>query len=197
MTAGYGHDCDDAGVIDAVTVRVMMPSEYAEMRGVAVEAFDGDDHIGVLIDELRASWCWDDDLSFVAVHDDAVVAQVLYTRALLDAPERLEPVLVLSPVGVRPDLQRRGIGTRLITESLDALTGRPEALVFLEGSPTLYPKLGFSPAVAAGFAPPSDRIPEPAFQFFSLHDSAARLTGRLVYPDPFWRTDSVGLRDDG
>ncbi|MEM1335703.1 MAG: N-acetyltransferase, partial [Actinomycetota bacterium] len=157
--------------------------------------FDGDAHIGRLLDELRNSWCWDDELSFVAVHDDELVGQVLYTQAWLDDPERLEPVLVLSPVGVRPDLQRQGVGSRLIRESLATLAERPDWLVFLEGSPAYYPRLGFRPAVDLGFEKPSVRIPDAAFQVTSLRAGGAAVTGRLIYPDAFWRTDSVGLRE--
>jgi predicted N-acetyltransferase YhbS len=40
------------------------------------------------------------ELCFVAEQDEQLVGQVLYTRALLDAPQRLISVLVLSPIGV-------------------------------------------------------------------------------------------------
>lgn len=175
----------------------MQPEEFQSMRAIAVAAFDGDEHIGVLLDVLQSSWCWHDDLSFVAERAGEIVGQVLYTNAILDAPEQLESALVLSPVGIRPDLQRQGIGSRLITESLRSLANRPEALVFLEGSPAYYPRLGFVPAGPAGFDKPSDRIPDAAFQMIALNDRASQLSGRLVYPDAFWRTDSVGLRDGG
>lgn len=177
-------------------IRLMRPDEFADTRELSIASFDGDQHIGTLLDELRSSWCWGDDLSFVADRDGELLGHVLCTQALLDAPKQLEPVLVLSPVGVRPDLQRTGIGSRLITESLRSLRSRPEALVFLEGSPSYYPRVGFIPAITAGFKKPSDRIPDAAFQVASLNDRATSLTGRLIYPDPFWRTDSVGLRED-
>ena len=60
---------------------------------------------------------------------------MLYTHAILDAPGRQVDVLVLSPIGVRPDLQRAGIGSALIRTTLPILAGRTEPLVFLEGSP--------------------------------------------------------------
>lgn len=172
----------------------MRPSEYDDMRSLSVAAFGGDEDIGSLLDALRSSWCWEDELAFVAVQGDELVGQVLFTKAFVDDPERLVEVLVLSPVGIRPDLQRQGIGSQLITEALTALADRSEKLVFLEGSPKYYPRLGFLQAVDSGFLRPSERIPDAAFQFISLDGSTPSVTGRLVYADAFWRTDSVGLR---
>lgn len=164
------------------------------MRALSVRAFGDDESIGTLLDALSASWAWEDELSFVAVEGDRLVGQVLFTRAIVDAPERLVDVLVLSPVGVEPDRQGVGIGSAMIRSALDALSARPESHVFLEGSPAYYPRFGFRPGGDVGFVKPSDRIPDPAFMVRPLRPDAPALTGRLVYPDAFWRTDSVGLR---
>ena len=179
---------------DGVTVRVMRPDEYAAVRALSIAAFGGDESIGSLLDALHESWAWTDELSFIAVLDGALVGHVLYTKALLDAPERLVGVLVLSPIGVRPDLQRTGIGAALMTSSLVALSSRPEPLVFLEGHPSYYPRFGFRSASSLGFIAPSTRIPDAAFMVHPLAAHEPWMRGALVYPDAFWRTDSVGLR---
>ena len=134
------------------------------------------------------------DLSFVASLDGDVVGHVSYSRGWLDAPSRLVEVLVLSPLSVRPDVRRRGVGSQLVTDSLAGLAERPEPLVFLEGSPAYYRRSGFRPGAELGFTRPSVRIPEPAFQVYPLGPVEAGLTGALVYPDVFWRHDAVGLR---
>jgi putative acetyltransferase len=172
----------------------MRADELEAMRELSAVAFGDDDSIRRLIDALRASWAWDDELVFVAERGGELVGQVLYTHAILDAPERLVDVLVLSPIGVRPDLQRAGIGSALIRSTLPILAARPEPLVFLEGSPTYYPRFGFVPAGPLGFRRPSTRIPDAAFQVNPLPAYERWMTGTLVYPDAFWRTDCVGLR---
>ena len=180
--------------VDDVTVRMMAPHEFEAMRAVSVAAFGNDASIGHLLDGLRDSWAWHDELSFVAVRGDEVVAQVLYSSAIVDAPGRLVQVLVLSPVGVAPHLQRSGVGTKLITQSLAVLDARDEPLVFLEGSPSYYPRFGFRPGAELGFTAPSVRIPPPAFMVRPLPRYEPWMTGALVYPDVFWRFDAVGLR---
>lgn len=163
------------------------------MRSVSVAAFD-DESIGTLLDALRASWVWSDELCFVAEQNGEIVGQVLYTRCILDAPEKLTEVLLLSPVGIRPDLHGQGIGSQLINESLAALIDRPEPAVFLEGNPVYYARFGFVAAGDLGFRKPSLRIPDAAFQVRPQPNFDPALGGTLVYADPFWLTDSVGLR---
>lgn len=178
-----------------VSVRVMRPDEFTAMRRLSMAAFDGDAQIGALLDALHDSWAWDHDLSFVAESAGELVGHVLYTHAILDAPPRQVDVLVLAPVGVSSAVQRRGIGTQLITESLTVLATRPEPLVFLEGHPSYYPRFGFQLGADLGFTAPSTRIPRSAFMVYPLPTYEEWMTGALVYPDAFWRTDSVGLRD--
>lgn len=176
-------------------IREVRHDEFEEVRRLEVAAFGGDESIGALLDELRMSWAWVPELSFVAERNSDVCAHVLFTRAILDAPHQLVDVLVLSPVGVRPELHGQGIGTALISEALNVLVAeRSEPAVFLEGNPTYYSRFGFEPACPIGFRRPSTRIPERAFQVFRLPSFDVSLTGTLVYPDAFWRTDSVGLR---
>jgi putative acetyltransferase len=143
---------------------------------------------------MRRDHCWL-GLSFVAEPRDRpgeVVGHVAYTRAWLDAPTGPVDVLNLSPLSVSPPWQRQGVGSRLVRRTLEFLRARTEPLVFLEGDPAYYGRLGFRPAGEAGFLRPSVRIPEAGFQVHRLHPHAADVSGALVYPDVFWRHGAVG-----
>jgi putative acetyltransferase len=148
-----------------------------------------------LVNDLRSATHESDRLSLVAVEQGRLVGHVLFTPSLLDAPERLVPVQVLSPVGVHPDAQRRGIGSALVTEGLRILDERGIPAVFLEGSPDYYRRFGFEQAVPLGFRKPSLRIPDAAFQVRKLGAYEPWMTGTFVYSESFWRNDLVGLRD--
>ena len=180
-----------------VTTRRETAADLPAVRDVVGAAFGGD-QVADLLDALRESVAWL-DLSFVAEIDREVVGHVSYTRAWVDAPDRVVDVLVLSPLSVRPDVQRRGVGRALVEESLDVVRGRDEPVVFLEGDPAYYRRLGWQPATRWGFIAPSVRIPEPAFQAVLLpaYDPLdPKPHGALVYPDVFWRHDCVGLREE-
>ena len=174
------------------TFRVMRTDEFDAVRELSASAFGDDDVIRSLFTELRTSWAWEDELSFVAERDGALVGQVLFTHAFLDTARGVVDVLVLSPVGVRPDLQQQGIGTGLLEHALEVVRRRPEPLVFLEGSPRYYPRFGFRQASGLGFVAPSPRIPSVAFQVLVLPSHESWMTGNLVYPDAFWRVGAVG-----
>jgi len=176
-----------------VIVRAERASDLPETREVVAAAF-GDEPVSELLDGLRASSAWR-DLSFVAEQDGRVVGHVAFTRGWLDAPQRLVEVLVLSPLSVLPSSQGTGVGSALVRRTLELLQDRPEPLVFLEGSPSYYGRLGFRPGGPHGFTAPSTRIPPAAFQFAVLPSYQGWMTGALVYPDAFWEHDSVGLRD--
>ena len=175
-----------------LTIRAEVDEDQNEVHALVAGAF-GDPAVALLLDDLRSSPAWL-GRSFVAELDGEIVGHVAYTRAWVDDPSELVEVLVLSPLSIRPDHASKGIGTALVMESLELLGDRPEPLVFLEGDPGFYSRLGFVPAEPLGFRAPSIRIPSRAFQVRPLPGRAGRVTGALVYPDVWWRHDAVGLR---
>lgn len=180
-----------------VVIRPEQPDDLDGIRRVQAVAF-GDDGpvVADLVDALRAVRAGLPPVSLVAVEpgpEERLVGHVMLTASRLDAPPRLVDVYVLSPLGVLPEYQRQGIGTALIRHALDA--GRPAPLIFLEGSPDYYGRRGFERAGDLGFRKPSLRIPDEAFQVARMPGYEPWMTGTLVYAEPFWAHDCVGLRE--
>lgn len=179
-------------------LRFEQRNDHDAVRQLHLAAFG--DHGRVvtrLIDELRQSITPADGLSLVAEDAGEVVGHVMFTRSLLDAPRQLLDVQVLSPLAVQPQRQRQGIGSALTREGLRVLAERGVPVVFLEGDPRYYSKLGFRPGAQQGFRRPSLRIPAVAFQAMPLLAYQPWMTGTLVYSEAFWRHDAVGLRSTG
>lgn len=175
-----------------LVIRPEVPDDHDAVRSLVATAFD-DEAIARLLDDLRTSVAWL-DLSFVAELDGEVVGHVAYTRAWVDDVTEVVEVLVLSPLSISPLHTSQGIGTALVLESIEQFGERDEPLLFLEGDPGFYSRLGFVVAGPLGLRSPSSRIPARAFQVRPLPGRPGRVTGALVYPDVWWRHDAVGLR---
>lgn len=177
-------------------LREELPGDRQSVRDVHLQAF-GDHGLVVadLVDALRRTSTPAHGLSLVAELDGQVLGHVMFTRSLLDAPRRLVEVQVLSPLAVLPALHNRGIGSALVRHGLGLLAEDAVPLVFLEGDPGYYSRFGFAPGGGLGFRRPSLRIPDGAFQAIRLPQYEPWMTGTLVYADPFWRHDAIGLRD--
>jgi putative acetyltransferase len=131
----------------------------------------------------------------VAVVDGEVVGHVGVSHCWIDARRELVEACVLSPLSTSPAHQGAGIGTALVAAAVDAARRLGRPALFLEGSPAYYGRRGFEPASAYGFEAPSVRVPPPAFQVVPLVVLPEWMTGRVVYPEVWWRHDSTGLRD--
>ncbi len=175
-------------------VRLVSPADRDGVQRVVLRAF-GDEGPPILavLDHLRARE--DVRAELVAEVEGEVVGFVALSRGWLDARERLVDVLVLSPLGVLPDQQRQGIGAALLAAALRAGASLGAPLIFLEGDPGYYARLGWEAAQSYGIERPSERIPEAACQLVLLAAYESWMTGRLIYPDAWWRLDLVGLRD--
>lgn len=178
-----------------MNVRTEEVSDWAVIRKVHLAAFrDHGEVVASLVDDLRDAVAQCEGLSLVAEERGEIVGHVMFSPSLLDAPKRLVPVQVLSPIGVLPAWQNKGVGATLIGRGLEVLAERNVPLVFLEGPSTYYSRFGFQPAREQEFRKPSLRIPDAAFQVFLLPAYESWMTGTLVYSETFWRHDVVGLR---
>lgn len=178
-----------------MTVRPERPHDRATVHDLTLQAFGaGSEVVADLVEALRSCDAYVPCLSFVAEVDGEVVGHTMLTRSWLDADQELVRVLVLSPLSVLPQHQRRGVGSELVLHALAEADGHGWPAVFLEGDPAYYSRFGFERASSRGFTAPSRRIPDAAFQVVTLATHRPWMSGALVYADRFWALDCVGLR---
>ena len=118
--------------------------EPAEV-GLLKELFDCDEYLA--------------EFSIVAEQNGEVVGHVISTRAWVGDHE----LLGLGPIGVVPRLQRHGIGSALMQESVARGNAAGERGIALLGSPEYYSRFGFVPC-----GPFADYPDDPFSRFFRL-----------------------------
>jgi predicted N-acetyltransferase YhbS len=120
------------------------------------------------------------EFSVVAVLDGEVVGHVISTRGWVDRHE----LLGLGPIGVTPRLQRHGIGTALMNETVARANAAGESGIALLGSTDYYPRFGFVPATSLGVLPPEQRWGD-LFQLLPLALWPGGVHGTFRYAAPF------------
>jgi len=163
-----------------VIVRAERAEDHDAIASVVEAAFGSPDEAR-LVERFRASAGYLPELALVATDGDQVVGHVMFTLTeLVDGTS----ILMLSPLAVRPDRQRRGIGSALVRKGLRTSAERAEPLVIVEGDPHYYSRFGFVAASELGLERPYETIPEAAFQAVRLPAYVERARGRVVYPPP-------------
>lgn len=158
-------------------VRPETPADFEAIAAVVRAAFVDEPQVAHLVGAIRASDEYRPAFSLVADEDGAIVGHVMLSGLPIDGARALQ----LSPLAVRPDRQRCGIGVSLVQAALAAAAG--ERLVCVEGDPRYYSRFGFRVSTELGVERPHEGVPEWAFQAVALADDYPR--GRAKYPPAF------------
>lgn len=91
-------------------------------------------------------------LSLVAETEGDIVGHVAFSPVTVDSIERFNNY-ILAPLAVKPDYQKRHIGSQLIEQGLQQLSLIGANIVFVYGDPEYYSRFGFSVEAACQFRP--------------------------------------------
>lgn len=165
---------------DDVVIRERTAADNAAIRRLNDDAFGGK-YESRLIEDLRAAGL--DAVELVAVEDGEVVGHVLLNVLAVTLDRRTVPALALAPMAVRPDRQRRGIGSALVRAGLDLARERAWQAIIVVGHPDYYPRFGFSAALAGPLKAP---FSGDTFMTLELAPGALRgEDGLVAYPPAF------------
>jgi len=137
--------------------------------------------VAELICKLRDSETLIPELNLVAEVNGVVAGHLMLSRAAISSGHT---VALLSPLGVLPEYQRRGVGSALMTHAIDWLRKSDFPMIVVEGVPSYYPQFGFSSARAMGIDPPFP-LPEPPWMAYRLPAYKETIKGTVTYPEPF------------
>jgi putative acetyltransferase len=133
-------------------LRAVETTDHAAIRQIIDAAFEPEDVVAFL-DAMWAERCMIGE--WLAEDCTGALAYIAFSRVwVAQADDARLPAAMLTPLGVRPDRQRQGIGARLTTHALQALDASGESLFFVLGHPSYYPRFGFRPVPASSVESP-------------------------------------------
>jgi putative acetyltransferase len=172
-------------VSEGIVIRPEREADHPVIAEVVRAAFfRHPDEVALFVERIRASDQFVPALALVAEDASGVIAHVMLSWVEIEGGSRRR-ILNLTPMSVRPDRQRVGVGTRLIRDALDRAEEAGEPAVMVEGIPAYYPRFGFERASALGFVSPHPKIPDDAFMVKRLPRYSPDIAGRIVYPPTF------------
>jgi putative acetyltransferase len=167
-----------------VEIKGRTAADDAAIRQLNDDTFGGH-YESRLIEDLRAAGL--DAVELVAVENDDIVGHILFSVLATTIDRQTVPALALAPMAVRPDRQRRGIGSALVRAGLDLARDRDWRAVIVLGHKGYYPRFGFSAALARPLEAP---FSGDAFMALELAPDALRgEKGRVTYPPAFGVTN--------
>ena len=174
-----------SAVTDGVVIRTECDADHPAIADVVRSAFVGHpDEVALFVERIRASDEFVPELALVAEDSSGVIAHVMLSWVGVEGGSRTR-ILNLTPMSVRPDRQRIGVGSKLIRDALGRAEDAGEPAVMVEGIAAYYPRFGFERATALGFVSPHPKIPDEAFMVKRLAGYGPDLAGRIVYPAAF------------
>lgn len=169
---------------DTMLIRKEEPKDYEIVYSLVKEAFDSAEHSDGneqdLVKALRKGEAYIPDLSLVAEIDGKIVGHIMFTRAKIGG----NMVLVLAPLSVLPEYQRKGIGISLMKEGHKIADELGYGYSIVLGSQRYYPKAGYLPASKFGIEPPFD-VPDENFMAYRIKEDVSHIHGIVKYAKEF------------
>ena len=130
------------------SIRLEKREEYSAVEHLVREAFWNVYRPGCsehyVLHVLRDDPAFVKELDFVMERGGRLIGQNMFMRTVIDADDgRTIPVLTMGPIGITPELKRKGYGKRLLDYSLEKATALGFGAVLFEGNIDFYGKSGF------------------------------------------------------
>ena len=153
------------------TIRSEREEDYRTVENLVRESFWNVYRPGCsehyVIHVLRDDPAFVKELDFVMEQDGRLIGQNIFVKTVIEADDgRKIPVLTMGPIGIIPELKRKGYGKALLDYSLEKAEEMGFGAVLFEGNIDFYGKSGF--AYASKFGIRYHDLPEDADSSFFL-----------------------------
>ncbi len=171
-------------------IRVELEKDYEKVEAIVKKAFEEEEFSDktehILVNKLRGSGSFIKELSIVAELDGEIVGHCLFTEGKIKNKDKEFRTLVLAPLSVLPEYQRKGIGSELVNEGIKKAKKLGYESIVVLGHHHYYPKFGFERSSKYGIKA-SFEVPEEALMVLQLKENSLdEVSGTIIYAKEFF-----------
>ncbi len=180
-----------------ILIQRTQPKDFLTTENITRETFWNlfkpgcDEHL--VLHNLRKSNCYISSLDLVALSENIIAGHSIVTNAkVVDTQNKEHQVLCVGPISVLPAFQNKGIGTKLLNESIAIAKESGYSAMILFGHPDYYHRFGFVNAQNYGITTKEGLNFEP-FMVLELYPNALAAVSGKFYEDKAFETNEEEL----
>lgn len=137
------------------SIRAATEPDRDDIRAVHLRAFsEGEAQIvATLASNLLSEETSPETFSLVAEIDGKVAGHIAFSPVTVGTNKDWKGY-ILAPLGVKPEYQKRRIGSKLVAIGIEHLSTAGVNVLFVYGDPKYYGKFGFNAETASNYLPP-------------------------------------------
>lgn len=140
----------------------------------------------LVLHNLRKSKSYIKELDLVAFYSDQIVGHIISTKAkVVDSLKKEYEVLCVGPLSVLPDFQKKGIGGKLLKESIKIAKRLGFRGMILFGNPDYYQRFGFRNAKEFEITTKDYQNFEPFMALELFENALTGVKGRFIEDESF------------
>ncbi|HBZ66504.1 MAG TPA: GNAT family N-acetyltransferase [Bacteroidales bacterium] len=182
-----------------ILIQRTKPNDFLITENITRETFWNlfkpgcDEHL--VLHNLRKRNCYLPDLDMVALSKDRIIGHIITTKAnVVDTQNNEHQVLCVGPISVLPEFQKKGIGAKLLNESVIIAKELGYQGMLLFGHPDYYRRFGFVNAQKYGITTKEGMNFEPFMALELYQNSLVTVSGKF-YEDKAFETNEEELNE--
>lgn len=180
-----------------ILIQRTKPEDFQVTENITRETFWNlfkpgcDEHL--VLHKLRKSNCYISSLDLVALSETKIIGHIIVTKAnVVDIHNKKNQVLCVGPISVLPAFQIKGIGTKLLNETIAIAKELGYSAMILFGHPAYYHRFAFVNAQHFGITTKEGMNFEP-FMALELYPNALAAVSGKFFEDQAFETNEEEL----
>ena len=138
-----------------VRIRVATSLDREDIREIHLCAFPAGENqvVSSIAVNLLGEETSPETISLIAEADGAVGGHIAFSPVTVENNESWKGY-ILAPLAVKPEFQKRQVGSKLIESGMERLSKMGVNFLFVYGDPKYYGKFGFKADLASAYSPP-------------------------------------------